>query len=181
MKKQFAIIGIIILLLTMVLSGCMDSNEEDDLSGLSYKNTQYGFGINPPMGWTVYGSNPNAIVTFAGPLVEDSFIIIIAISLHALENDQTIYSELDKAILNLSEVYSDFMLISRTNRTINGMNAQEIIYTITTPEGLKVKQKQVVIEKKSKALTFAYSATPNSFDIYNPIIEESLKSIKIIW
>jgi hypothetical protein len=180
-KKLFWIIGTIILFLIITLSGCTETTEKDNLYGLDYKNTEYGFGLNPPPGWTTYGTNPNAIVTFAGPMVEDSFIISIAINIRALDGGQTIYKELNKAIINLSEVYEGFELVSRLNRTINGMNSHEIVYTIKSQEELIIKQKQILIEKKNKALILAFSATQNSFNTYDTIFEESLNTVKIIW
>jgi hypothetical protein len=79
------------------------------------------------------------------------------------------------------DVYlGEYTINSVTNRTINNMNACEIVYTIVQ-NGAQARQKQVWIEKSRKTLVLSYTAILDVFDTYDTVFEESLSSIVILW
>jgi len=180
-KLYFILFGVTALMLTASLTGCLEGDKKniDPLSGLNYKNNDYGFGLNPPEGWTVDTSNQNIIVAFIGPTV-DNFAINIVATAGQFQTGETPYMAADKIIENLSIYFSNFSLVSRGNTTTNSMNSHGAVYTFDQGD-IALKQKQVIIEKNGKALILTLSSTLGSFDTYNLAFVESLNSVKIIW
>ena len=71
-------IGIILIMLVIGLSGCIEEKKSSDLG---YKNTEYGFALNPPEGWTVEENAGflDTVAMFLGP-TEDNFNINMVIT-----------------------------------------------------------------------------------------------------
>ena len=127
MKKNFVIIVIATLLICVGLSGCFDDNRPDNsaLNNLGYSNTLYGFGLNPPDGWTVDESNPDIIVAFMDPTFENG-TVNIAIAAGQLETGETLYDSAMGLMIQYLDTYlGEYTINSVTNRTINGMNAMD--------------------------------------------------------
>lgn len=179
--KKIAIVSIICMLFSAIfLSGCIDGEDDSALSNLGYSNTLYGFGLNPPADWTVDESNPDVIVTFIGPSYGNGTVNLM-INAGQLETGKTLYGTVMDLEFEFIDVYfGEYTINSVTNRTINDMNACEIVYTIVQ-NGDQGRQKQVWIEKSRKALVLAYTAYLDIFDTYNTVFEESLSSVVIIW
>ena len=171
MKKQLIIVGMIPVLIAVGFSGCTENNTANELG---YQNTEFGFALNPPEGWTIQDvSNQYAVfVSFLGP-TEDNFQINIYISNATLETGETIAGKAEE----LTDMYSsneNFSLIISDETTVNDMNAYEIVYTMNT-----LKQKMVLVEKNNKVLILVYSALETSYDKYLTVFEESLNSLVI--
>ena len=180
MKKIIVLVVIATFLICVGFSGCFDGEDDNALNNLGYSNTLYGFGLNPPDGWTVDEGNPDQIVTFTGSAYENG-TVNIRIAAGQLEEGNTLYdSAMDLMIQYLDTYLGEYTINSVKNRTINDMSAFEIIYTINQDE-VQVKQKQVWIEKSRKTLILSYSAISNVFDTYDTVFEESLSSVVILW
>jgi len=180
MKKQGFTLLIILVLAAMYLTGCTnEQSPQNQLNNLDYSNTDYGFGLNPPEGWVKDESNPDIIVGFSGPLIEN-FTINMVITAGKLDTGKTLYTTVNELIELYPTYFSDFLLIARENRTINNLNSYQFIYSYVL-EDIPIKQKQVLIEKDDKAIILTLSATPNSFDTYKEVFEESIQSVKISW
>ena len=182
MKKKFVIVVIAALFVCIGLSGCFDDNRPDHsaLDDLGYSNTLYGFGLNPPDGWTVDESNPDLIVAFMGPTFGNG-TVNIGIAAGQLETGKTLYDSAMELMVQYLDIFlGEYTLNSAINRTINGMNTCEIVYTIIQNE-VQVRQKQVWIEKNGKTLILSYSAILDVFDTYDTVFEESLSSVVILW
>ena len=179
MKKRLLIIKLTLLLITVSLSGCLNSYDGDKLSGLGYSNTDYGFGFDPPIGWTSDESGlMGTIVIFYGP-TEDNFTVNIVVTAGKLENEETLSGSIDETIDYYKNYFTNFTLISSNSRTINDMPAHEIIYTYI--QGVyNLKQKQVLVEKNRKTIILTYSASINSYDNYLNDFEQSAGSIEIV-
>ncbi len=173
MKLQIGIIGITLLLIVVSQSRCIEA-QDDVFTDLEYSNTEYGFGINPPEGWTVQetGGGLGIIVMFLGP-TEDNFNINMVISSDTLETGETL-SILADEFIDLYEVNENFTLILSGETTVNDMNAYEIEYTMNI-----LKQKMVMVEKNNKILILVYSALETSYDNYIAVFEESVNSLII--
>ena len=58
MKKQLLVLGSILVVLVLLLSGCQESTEDNNTSGFStYENVEKGFSIEYPTTWNKY-ENP---------------------------------------------------------------------------------------------------------------------------
>jgi len=179
-KLYFILFGVTLLLLTLSLAGCLEGDKKTDLlSGLSYKNNTYGFGFNPPEGWTTDTSIPGVIVSFIGPTINNSAINIV-VTAGQLEPGETLYSACTQMIDSFPNIFTNYSFISRQNLTINNMSSHEIV--IVHDQGITtIKQREVLIEKNGKALVLTFTAIPDEFDTYNLVFGESLNSVKIIW
>lgn len=174
MKTKLLIVVITLVFLAVGLSGC---TQEDALSGLGYINRNYSFGLNPPAGWTVDENDPfGAIVRFYGPIDEEG--VNIGITGPSLLDGETLSSVVAQTITTYESLFTNFSLISSDSRTVNSMNAYELVYTFTQGT-FQLKQKQVAIEKDNKALVLTYSALLSSYDTYLSVFEQSLSSLVI--
>ena len=179
MKKELLVIGITLVLLAVSLSGCSDTSKEDELRGLGYSNTVYGFGLNPPSGWTTDESGlMGTIVIFYGP-TEDNFTVNVFVTAGQLETGETLSDSVEEVIEFYTNYFTNFSLLSSNARTVNGMAAHEIIYTYL--QGVNnLKQKQVMVEKNRKTIILTYSAIVSSYDNYLSVFDQSVSSIVII-
>lgn len=181
-RKTRIIAGLILIIIILFGTYRILNYRSDNsaLKGLGYSNTLYGIELNPPEGWTVDESNPDAIVTFTGPTFENGTINIV-IAAGQLEPEKTLYESAMELIPKYLDIYiEEYTIISVKNRTINSMNAFEIIYTVIQNE-VQAKQKQVWIEKSGMTLILSYGAFLDVFDTYNTVFEESLSSVVILW
>jgi hypothetical protein len=170
-----------LVLTTIGLSGCSEdkASTNNPLSGLDYQNSQHGFGLNYPDGWTVDENDQFGPVRFIGPII-DSMTVNYGVSDPAtMEAGES----LESLVIYLVEFYptyfTNFVEISNNSRTINGMNAYDLIYTATQGE-FDIKQMQVFIEKNSKTFTISFTASINSYDDYITLFEESMSSFTIV-
>lgn len=176
MNTRFSVIGIITILIAIGLCGCTGENA---LSGLEYSNTQYGFGLNPPQDWIIDENDPyGAIVRFSGP-TEDEFTVNLGINGPSTLNEgETLNSSFQEIIASYTNMFTNFFLISSRDRTVNGMNGYEIVYTFT--QGIfQAKSKQVGVEKDGYAFVLTFVALVDNYDEYNSIIEQSINSFMI--
>ena len=179
MRKELLIIEITLMLSVVSLSGCFDASKEDELSGLGYSNTVYGFGLNPPTGWTIDESGSmGTIVIFYGPS-EDNFTVNMVITAGQLETGETLSDSIEVIIDYYNNYFTNFSLLSNNARTVNNMTAHEIIYAYL--QGVyNLKQKQVIVEKNRNTIILTYSATISSYEKYLSVFEQSVSSIVII-
>lgn len=176
MKKKI-VVGITLFLLVIGLSGC--TQQEDPLNGLGYVNNQHGFGMNPPEGWTTDTSGAmGLIVVFYAP-INDDIRENINVLVDTLPSGFTLSSYADSAKNQLINYLTNGTLISSNNRTANGMNAYEYVYTYT--QGIyALEGKQVIVEKNSKLILLTYTANPEDYDTYSQGLEQCLNSLKIV-
>lgn len=140
----------------------------------AYTNDKYGFSIEPPAGWSVI--EPSwAAVAFIGP-TEYGFTVNVNIQVETTSMSLNEYISASKQQFQNLE---DFYEISEGPRTINNVNAYEIVYTWTY-SGTTVQQKLVVLVKGGKAFAICYSAIPATYSKYLPAFESSLQTFKIL-
>jgi hypothetical protein len=176
MKKQFIIVGITLLLLAVGFCGC---TQEDKLKNLGYKNTTYGFGLNPPQGWTVNETDQYGAVRFYGPITNNFTVNIGVTKPLGLNETETLSSGIDQILLQLPMVLTNFTLLSRNIVTVNGLNGEEIIYTFMQG-ALSYKGKQVYIQKNKTVYCLTYTALVDSYDTYNSVVEQSITSFTVV-
>jgi hypothetical protein len=86
-------------------------------------------------------------------------------------------------VISLVEFYptyfTNFVEISNSSLTINGMNAHNLVYTATQGE-FNIKQKQVFIEKNRKTFTISFTTSIDSYDDYVNIFDGSMGSFTIV-
>jgi hypothetical protein len=177
MKQKLVIVGITLVIVAIGLSGC--TQQQDALSGLGYKNTKYGFGFNPPEGWTVNESGTlGSVAIFYGP-TEEGITVNIVITTTQLSTGDTLSNMTNNILAYYENFFTNFSLISSNASTVNGMNAYEIVYIYT--QGVNdIIQKQVAIEKNTKVLILTYTGTFTSYDTYVSAFDQSVNSVVIL-
>jgi len=184
MKKHIIFLGLILSVIGIFLCGCVENNstestESNLLEGLEYTNTAYGFGLNPPDGWTTDENDQYVTVRFYGPIIND-FNMNLGINGPEVYEEGSALSEIiDDMIEAYPSVFTDFNYSSSDSITINGMNAYNFIYTFTM-EGVELKQIQYLVEKQGKVSIITFTATIDVFDDYIDIVEESLTSFTVV-
>ena len=177
MKKQLLIVGVMLILIIVGLSGCTDK-EDGIFSGLGYINEEWGFGLNPPEGWSVeYESS--AYVIFVKSL-DDNITrnMTFAILAFKLDENKTIRSLYESTLENLNN-FSDATLISNKERTVNGREAYEIV-AMKIKQNIQTEQKTILIEvNKNLLLIINYEGPLDLHDLYDPVIEQSINSLVI--
>ena len=157
-------IGMILVMLAIGLSGC---TEEEKSSDLGYKNTEYGFALNPPEGWTVEENTGflGTVAMFLGP-TEDNFNINMVITANISDSGDKLDTAVEEFQIFLSD--SDITIDISRETIVNEMNAYEFVYSANT-----LKQKMILVEKGNLVLGLVYSALENSYDNYVTVFDES--------
>jgi len=172
MKKKILIL-IFFVSFFIFLAGC---TSEDPLNGLEYINDDYGFGLNPPDGWVMNESTKeNFIVRFN---TSDEVALIIIISEYG--TGDTLESHAEWEIEIFEDDSDDFTLISKKSRTINNMDAYEIVYTDKINAiDYTVETKEVLVELNNVVLTLVYYASIDLYDTYLSDFENSISTFTI--
>lgn len=185
MKTKIIFLIITFSLITLGFAGCLDENETgnndtDPLEGLEYQNTEYGFGLNPPKNWTLDEDDSYGVVRFYGPII-DEYQLNIGITEPADLGGEDFETAVESLKQYYETIFPNYTLLNMNPTTINSMNAYEIVHTynITDVVELKIKQKQVLIEKDSMVYTITFSASVDSYQTYISIVDESINSFKI--
>ena len=181
MKKNFIIIGMTLVLITIGISGCLEdkSSTTNALSGLKYSNTQYGFGLNPPEGWTIDENDQFGPVRFYGPIIDDTTVNIGISEPSYLATGESLNSVVITLVEYYSSYFTNFSEISNNSRIVNGMNAHDLVYTFT--QGVyELKQMQVLVEKSKKSFGITFTASVSSFDDYISAFEQSIATFTIV-
>ena len=156
MNKKVLVFGMTLVLLAIILTGC--SETDNPLSGLSYQNSQHGFGLNPPEDWTVDENDPYGAVRFYGPTIEGATVNIGISEPSYLATGESLESTVISIVEYYASYFTDFSEVSNSSRTVNGMNAHDLVYTFTQ-DALELKQMQVLIEKNRKSFVITFTAS----------------------
>jgi len=173
MKKQLFMIVLTSIIIISGFSGC---TEKDPLSGLGYIQRDEGFGLNPPEKWIVNENDPKFSVVFETTSAT-GYLITFGVSVAPCLPEQTL-SFIVEGLLQLFETNENCSVASNNTRTINGMNAHEIIIVMSF-ESMDVKQKYVLIKKDNRIFNLLYSAPFELYDNYISVVETSINSFII--
>ena len=203
MKKWLAIVGMVVLFISIGLSGCINEEKEQtsELSDLGY--WQYGFGINPPVEfrfghgympqeyWYVNESARGYEVIFE---LEDSSWSKMNVSLTInridfLKNNELVprYVFDNRSLETYASdnmkywygAYTNVTYISNTTTTINDMNAYVSVFSGLWYETQMYKQKHVYVEKSGVVFNIIYFAIKSLYDEYIDVVDDSINSFTI--
>jgi hypothetical protein len=179
MNKKIVLLIVVLFVSMVFLSGCSETNESDILEGLEYKNYEYGFGFNPPTGWTKDTSGIFGTIIFFYAPVDDDFAENINVVSDVLPSGTSLSSYVDINRDYLNDFFANYSLIISNSRIINGMNAIGDIYTYN--QGIfDLKVNQVIVEKNSKLIILTYSAEIEDYDTYSFEFEQCANSLIIV-
>jgi len=192
-KKIISVILIVIFISGILIYFIPNIQKSMALDSLEYSNYYYGWGFNPPDGWsggTVSqgGNLPSAHATFypSGHNTSEVSLDIYGCSIGESPNLENIAKDRLDSFEDISwhKYTSNFSLISHGSRTINGMDAYEIIYYWESiPEKdtniTKIKQKDIFIKKGETLVCVYYISLSDYYDLFDSVVEKSLKLFAI--
>ena len=174
-KKESTIASILLVIMFLFLSGCTENEPQPPLT---YVNEDYGFGLNPPEGWTI-NLNTSDPVKFFCPDQND-YQVHIAVKKPVLSNDT-----LEDAVNQLIEFYTEtffenFALISSQSKQINGLNAYELVYSEGRQPNL-LQHKQMLFEKVNGTYiyTLTYIALVRDYNRYVSVVDQCINSFTL--
>jgi len=176
-KKQHLIIEITLVLSIIFLIGCTENTEKNGSNNLQYLNEEYSFGLNPPEGWFVDENSSLIIVNFYIPAGK-SVASLSVMKPVTLKNGETLKNLTEQALEEYPTLMENFTLISSNERTINGMNAYEIVYNFSQGNYTFVR-KEVPIQKNDKIFTILYSIIQSSYNTFEDVVYLSIDSFTI--
>ena len=144
----------------------------------AYTNEQYNFSVDPPLGWTVDDTATFAVVYFSGPTAE-GLRVNVNIQVASLPTTTTVEQYVSDAKQMLLIALDNYELVSERTRTINEVDAYELVQTFTQ-EGIDIKTKQVGLVKAKKAYIITYTALPTTYQKYLSAFEYSIETFKIL-
>ena len=182
-----AVIGIFILgILIFVIP---EVNKKLVLGSLEYTNYDLGFGFNPPEGWNT--SKKYGGISCSPPLgvnASNTISLTISASIGSTTGKPITVERMKEIFLNVlsgkSNYTANFSLISQNDRTVNGMDAYEFVYTyeniINNVTGPKMKEKKVVFAKNTVGWEITYQSLESLYSTYETEVEQSINSITVI-
>ncbi len=173
-KITFRTLFILLPLFAVALSGCMD---EGNKPNLVYVNEEYGFGLNPPEGWIVNEQTYDPVKFFCPD--QNDYQVHIVINRPVTLN-LTLEDIADDLLGRYEESYfKNFSLISRTPKTINNMNAYELVYT-EGKEPNMLQHKQILYQKDEIVFTLTYNSLVRTYDTYIAVVDQCIDSFMIL-
>lgn len=146
------------------------------VSDLQYINIDLRFGINPPDGWLVtpidIENTPNAVTLHYNSFLGFPPRIVITQTPFKLNASVTLNNVVDEML----KIYPN---ATKTEKTVNGIDAFEIAYPSYRYFNYIVQHKEVWIGAYGKIFTLAYHATEDDYTDYLSIVNESINSFTI--
>lgn len=190
MEKKTKILSAVVVVAVLVISGVLffvvfQEKNSDPLSNLGYSNREEGFGFNPPAGWKLSGEMAGVVYfnyTINGNTSENLGLTVYNHAGASYKQNLSYY--VNQTLIELANsTLENNSLISHNERTVNGMNAYEFVFTHDyhiNQTKYEVKIKYVYVEKNGRLFGIEYSGRPDLYDEYEPIAEQSINTLVII-
>jgi hypothetical protein len=146
------------------------------LSSESYKNSAYGFSINPPENWEK-ASQTSYVVEFFAPNGKN-WNTTCYFSVWATEANMSLDDYFNYQ-LGERQSLGQFRLVSQNNLSIAGYPSRQLVYNCSAA-GLDFENKDVYFVGNGRGFMVVYVAVPQVFEEYLPSFEQSLQTFKII-
>lgn len=137
----------------------------------AYDNSQYGFSITPPSGWSIAENASGVFVMFTSTSSGSSINVV---------GEETSLSLL-VAVSNTKPVlaaFENYNLLSEGSRVIGGLDCYELVFTWTY-QGIDLKVKQVYFVEHDYAFIITCSALEPQYDASSIAFENSLETFRI--
>lgn len=174
-KKESTVTSILLVIMFLLLSGCTENTPQP---ALAYVNEEYGFGLNPPEGWTTNLNTTDPVKFFCPD--QNDYQVHIAVKKPVLLND-TLKDAADQLIDFYTQTFfENFALISSQSKQINGLNAYELVYSEGRQPNL-LQHKQMLFEKENNTYiyTLTYIALVRDYNRYIAVVDECINSFTL--
>jgi hypothetical protein len=142
----------------------------------AYLNEEYSFSIEPPAGWTVDDTSKTFVVVFYGPIEEDFMVNAnVAVDSTTLTLEDYVSETKD----DLQRVLPEYTLVSEGKRTINDVDAYELVFTFIM-ENKQAKMKQVILIEADRVFIITYGALTTTYDKHLSTFEPSVETFRFL-
>lgn len=185
MNKHLIVIGIVVLLICVGLSGCTEqtskngeTTEESEGGFFTYENTQYDVRIKYPDTWAKKEDYvANSIVTFF-PDPNDAIKGSFTVSVLELEESMDMEWFKQAHIENLSLLLTDINITYNASATLAGFPGHALIFTFR--QGIYTfKQKEIWTIQSNKLYLLTYSVDQVKYSEYMDTVEQMINSFEI--
>jgi hypothetical protein len=146
----------------------------------AYINRNNFFSINEPLGWTTNESTGgNVVVTFTEPTSNNDSIALIQIMVQTTSSNMTLEDLVTVAKNQEFLTFSSFSIIREAYRVVNGVDAYEIVATITT-QGYNLRIDQVMMIKNLRIYIVTYAAVPDRYQHFYSDFDNSMETFTIL-
>ncbi len=145
-----------------------------------YTNQNNFFSIDEPSGWTAEEmAGDTFMVTFYEPTSEDEGIVLIQINVETISSDVTLEEMATSIKEQYPSMFDSFLIISESGRVVNGVDAYEIVASITTQE-YNLTIKQVMLVKNLRIYIVTYAAAPARYQQFISNFEDSVETFTVL-
>jgi len=146
----------------------------------AYTNQNNFFSIDEPSGWTTdETATGNVVVTFYEPTSNNASIVLIQIIVETVSSDVTLEELVTSVKEQYPSVLDNFVVISESGRVVNGVDAYEIVATVSQ-QGYDLKIKQVMIVKNLRIYVVTYAAAPARYQQFLSNFEDSVETFTVL-
>jgi hypothetical protein len=138
-----------------------------------YENTEHGFSIDPPEGWSIEELTGVIAVQFTENVVDGSSVNV------AVEETQSSLSQvISSTKLALATAFENYTVVSEGSRVVNGVDGYELVATFKY-EGRILKAKQVYFVEEGKKFVITCTAIDLLYENSLVDFETSISSFRI--
>jgi hypothetical protein len=173
--------------LTIIISNNLPNvvyAQDTNTSLSTYKNSTYGITIKYPQTWSIIDSagiegTDVEVVSFLSPNQNDNAIVGIHQD-KPVNGNSDIGTYLSSTISLYKNALHDFKFIeSNTNSSLAGNKAYSLVYTYTTNDGFKMKDREIGTIIGKKIYYIIYDGKDSVFDNYQHIVRDMIDSFKL--
>ncbi|GAI33931.1 unnamed protein product, partial [marine sediment metagenome] len=186
-KKELLIVGIIVMMLVVGLSGCEEKSSENgdnnEPSFYTYENIENGIRIEYPTLWNKYENPPqvpDVTVLFSSPSSEPTktgSLMIAVLGNVNLSMDEVKEAHIEN--LSIQSAYSDFNIIYEDSAVLSGLPAYKIIFTFTQ-DVYTWRQLEIWTIKDNTLYLLVHQADQAYYENFVDDIEHMISSFEII-
>lgn len=187
MKKQLLIVVIMLVLLSVGLSGCEEKSSENGDNNepdfYTYENTEKGVSIEYPDTWNKYENPqqvPGVLALFSSPSAEPTKTGNLMISVLIIDSmTMDLFKQAHIENLSIQPAYSDFDIIYEDSAVLSGLPAYKIIFTFAH-DLYTWRQLEIWTIKDNTLYLLMHQSDQANHNEFTDIIDQMIESFKII-
>jgi hypothetical protein len=146
---------------------------------LTYTNSQYGFSLSYPSGWTVQENTGGSVVTFQAPSEgrDDLYRENLKVTVEDLSSSPMSLEQYKSAQMTKKQALDSFNLIYDQPYRVSGFNGWKIAYTANS--GMLMEWVEIFTVKGTTAYDITFSAQESSYANYVVAMDTMTKSFQL--
>jgi hypothetical protein len=148
---------------------------------LTYSNSQYGFSISYPSGWTMQENTGGSVVTFQAPSEgrDDLYLENMKVTVEDLSSSPMSLEQYKSAQLAKKQALANFNLIYDQAYRVSGFNGWKIAYTGNS--GMLMEWVEIFTIRGTTAYDITFSAQESSYANYVVAMDTMTKSFQLTY